>query len=254
MPVGGDAAGSRDCGKENSAFQPGEEIVYKIYYHLSPLWVPAGEVVFRVDDAGRDYRLSAKAYTYKSYEWFYKGLYTFESRVDKKSLMPNLFLRNIEEKKYTRYNKFIFDHHNGKVSSWQGKNAREAQLSTHDITPCMHDLLSIMYYVRNMNFNTLRKGEVFPVDIFLEEQYPLSVRVLEKNQEKRIKGLGKYLTHCFSPQVIAGEYFNEEAQMSVWVSADENKVPLMIESPVRVGKIKAVMVSHSGLRHPLREH
>ena len=37
--------------------------------------------------------------------------------------------------------------------------------------------------------------------------------------------------------------------MNIWVSDDENKVPLMIESPVTVGSVKAVLQSYSGLRH-----
>jgi hypothetical protein len=237
------------CGQENGAFLPGEEIVYKIYYNLSPLWIAAGEVIFRVDDAGKDYKLSARAYTYKSYEWFYRGHYTFESRVDKKSLMPNLFLRTIEEKKYSRYNKFVFDQNSHKVSAWQGKTAREAEYTEIPVSACMHDMMSIMYYVRNMNFNNLKVGQSVPIQVFLEEEYPLKMRVLAKNEEERIRGLGKQKTHVFSPEVIAGDIFNEDTQMKIWVSADQNKVPLLIESPVRVGKIKAVLQSYKGLRY-----
>lgn len=238
-----------ECGRENAAFLPGEEIVYKIYYNLSPLWIAAGEVVFRVDDVGRDYRLTAKAYTYKSYEWFYRGYWNFESRVDKKSLMPHLFVRTIEEKKYSKYNKFIFDQQRNKVTQWEGKTAQEAERSVLDISPCMHDMISVMYYIRNMNFDDYKVGEKVPVNIFLEEEYPLSMHVIGKNEEKRIKGLGKHQTHVFSPEVIAGDVFSEGTQMTVWVTADKNKIPLMIESPVRVGKIKAVLSSHKGLRH-----
>ena len=30
----------------NNAFQNGEELVYKIYYNLNFVWIPAGEVTF----------------------------------------------------------------------------------------------------------------------------------------------------------------------------------------------------------------
>jgi hypothetical protein len=113
----------------------------------------------------------------------------------------------------------------------------------------MHDMISIVYYLRNLNFDDLKVGETLPVDIFLEEKYPLTVRVLGKHEEKRFKGMGKQKAHVFSPEVIAGEVFSEGTQMTVWVSADKNKIPLMIESPVRLGKIKAVLEHYSGLRH-----
>ncbi len=163
--------------------------------------------------------------------------------------MPKRFFRNVQEKKYSRYNKFLFDQNTGKVTTWQGKSASEAELSTIDIGPCIHDMISILYYVRNMNFDQLSVGETIPVDIFLEEEYPLTVRVLGKNEEKRIKGLGKFKTHHFSPEVVAGEVFNEDTQMSVWVTADQNKIPLMIESPVSVGQVRVILQTYKGLRH-----
>src|SRR5690606_15788415 len=141
-----------DCGTENAAFLPGEEIVYRIYYNLTPLWLAAGEVIFRVEDVGTDYRFTVKAYTYKSYEWFYRGYYDFESRVNKESLMPHLFLRNIEEKKYSKYNKFIFNHETNTVTMWEGKTPLDARRRVLDVSPCIHDMISVMYYMRNMDF------------------------------------------------------------------------------------------------------
>lgn len=237
------------CGIDNSAFQPGEEVVYKIFYNLSPFWVAAGEVSFKIEDAGTDYRFKVRGSTYKSLEWFYRGLYTFESDVDKKTLMPHQFIRTIEEKKYSRYNKFVFDQNKGFVKTWQGKTKAEAELNVHEVGLCIHDLISVLYYMRNVNFEELRVGETIPLDIFLEEKYHLGVRVLGKNEECRIRGLGKQQTHVFSPEVVAGDIFNEGTKMTIWVSADENRIPLMIESPVRVGKIKAVLQEYKGLRH-----
>jgi hypothetical protein len=249
IPANSEISVEEGCGTKNSAFQPGEEVVYKIYYHLSPIWIAAGEISFKVEDGGQDYRLKVNGFSYKSLEWFYKGQYTFESHVDKNSLMPKVFFRSIKEKKYSRYNKFIFDQNTGKVTTIQGKSAKEAEENILDIGPCIHDMISVLYYVRNMNFDQMSVGETIPVDIFLEEKYPLNVRVLGKNEEKRIKGLGKYKTHHFSPEVIAGEVFNEDTQMSVWVSADQNKIPLMIESPVSVGQVRVVLESYKGLRY-----
>jgi len=242
------------CGRSNYAFLPGEEVVYKIYYNLSPFWFSAGEVSFKVEDAGDDYRFKVVGFTYKSLEWFYRGLYTFESEVNKKTLLPHQFIRTIEEKKYSRYNKFVFDQNKGTVKAWQGKTIDVAEMHVHDVGSCTHDMISILYYMRNLDFNELRIGETIPVNVFLEEKYPLSVRVLGKNEEKRIKGLGKQQTHVFSPELVAGEVFSEGTQMTVWVSADENKIPLMIESPVRVGKIKAVLQAYKGLRYAFQDN
>ena len=53
-------------------FQAKEKLIYKIYYNLNFVWIPAGEVVFEVKDEGDLYHLEVTGRTYPSYEWFYK--------------------------------------------------------------------------------------------------------------------------------------------------------------------------------------
>ena len=115
----------------------------------------------------------------------------------------------------------------------------------------MHDLISILYYLRNMNFDDAQAGDRFPIEVFLGKHYDLSVRVLEKDVEKRVRGQGKFKTHLFSPELIESEIFREKDAMRIWVSADHNRIPLLIESPLSVGKMKAVLKSHTGLRYEM---
>ena len=61
--------------------------------------------------------------------------------------------------------------------------------------------------------------------------------------------MGRYRTHKFSPELIAGDVFKKGDEMTVYVSQDENKIPLLIESPVSVGSIKVVLKSYKGLKY-----
>jgi hypothetical protein len=49
--------------------------------------------------------------------------------------------------------------------------------------------------------------------------------------------------------VIAGNVFTEDAKMSVWVSDDANKIPVLVESPVSVGSVKMTLKSYNGLKY-----
>jgi hypothetical protein len=53
----------------------------------------------------------------------------------------------------------------------------------------------------------------------------------------------------FQPEIIAGNVFNEDAHMTVWVSDDQNKIPVLIESPVSVGSVKMVLKQYWGLKY-----
>ena len=84
----------------------------------------------------------------------------------------------------------------------------------------------------------------------MEEEYSLKVKLAAKNIEKRIPGLGKQMVHLIRPEVVSGHFFEEDTRMDIYISADANKIPLMIESPVSVGRVRAVLKEYKGLKHP----
>ncbi|MEZ4993882.1 MAG: DUF3108 domain-containing protein [Saprospiraceae bacterium] len=238
------------CTTENTTFQDGEEITYKLYYNWNFVWLSAGEVTFRVKDLGKQYHFSAIGRTYKSYEWFYKVRDYYDTYVDKETLLPSISIRNIQEGGYRLYDKVTFDRKRKVAVGLRGKTREEAKVTEYDIDHCIHDMLSIVYYSRNIEFDELAPGSTFPIQIFLDkETYPLNVKYLGAEERKKVKGQGRFQTYVFSPQLIEGEVFKENDQMKVWVSADRNKIPLMIESPVSVGSVKAVLKSYKGLKY-----
>lgn len=240
------------CSIENTSFQAGEEIVYKLYYNWNFVWFSAGEVVFRVKDLGSMYHLSVHGSTYKSYEWFYKVRDKYDTYVDKETLLPVISIRDIQEGKYTLYDKITFDQKHNVATSMRGKTREKAEKTVYDIDACMHDLISIIYYSRNLNFEQMDEGDQIPIKIFIDkETWPLKVQYKGKEANKKIRGLGRFNTIKFTPQVIKGYIFTEDSKMMVWASDDGNKIPLMIESPISVGSIKAVLKSYKGLRYDL---
>jgi hypothetical protein len=236
----------------NPPFQSGEELVYKVYYNLNFVWIPAGEATFKVTDEGSRYHFSATGVTYDSYEWFYKVRDYYDTYADKQTLLPQTSIRHIKENRYSIYDKVDFDQKNRKATYLRGQVEERATLNgTIPLTDCMHDILSIIYYCRSLDYSSVRNGQDFPAKIMLDEEtYPLKYRFMAR-EEKSIRGLGKFNALRFSPQLVAGNVFKENAQMKIWASDDANKVPLMIESPVAVGSVKIVLKSWKGLRYDL---
>ncbi len=238
------------CDIKNSVFEEGEEIVYKIYYNWNFVWLSAGEVTFRVYDEGDEFHISARGRTYSSYEWFFKVRDNYDSYIDKENLLPRVSIRDVHEGNYQRYDKVTFNQNANTAQSLRGKTRAEASTETFNIDGCMHDVLSIVYYMRNLDFNNMSTGTEVPVKIFLDrETYPLKVKYQGTESNTKIKGMGRYRTHKFSPELIAGEVFKEGDEMTVYVSQDENKIPLLIESPVSVGSVKVVLKSYKGLKY-----
>jgi hypothetical protein len=112
------------CSMYNNAFQPGEEMTYKLYYNWNFVWVAAGEVTFKVNDLGDLYHFSAQGRTYSSYEWFYKVRDRYDTYVDKKTLLPVTSIRDVQEGKYRLYDKITFDQQGKKSSVFAGEIKR----------------------------------------------------------------------------------------------------------------------------------
>ena len=74
---------------------------------------------------------------------------------------------------------------------------------------------------------------------------------LLNEQKKEIKELGTYNTVKVIPDLVVGNVFKDGDKMKIWVSDDANKVPLLIESPLKIGSAKAVLKSYKGLRYKL---
>ncbi len=238
------------CQMVNEAFAGGEKINYKIYYNLNFIWIPAAEVIFEVKDLGDQFYIKTEGKTLKSYDWFFKVRDTYEVTLDKETLLPTHSVRQVQEGGYRLFDEMHYDHDRGVVSSLRGKTKEKATLREYPISNCIHDILSVIYYARNLDFDNYATGDKFPVNIFMDkEEWKLNVEYGGLATEKKVKGRGKFNTYLFHPEVISGDIFKDNTQMNVYVSQDENRIPLLIESPISVGSIKAVMTSSENLRH-----
>ncbi len=247
-----DPVDERKCSIKNDAFKDGEVLVYKLYYNWKLIWIPAGEVTFEVRESANHYEYFAKGITYPSYDNFFKVRDYYYSRVNRETLFPTNFVRNIQEGKYTRYDSIVFDQEKQEATSFWGSKMENARPFDYDLSYCMQDMLSILYYVRNYDYSNFQVGDDIPISVFFDkEEYPLKVRYNGKERKKKIKGQGKFKTMKFTPEVVAGYVFDENTTMKLWVSDDENKIPLLIESPVSIGSIKAVLKKHENLKFEL---
>jgi hypothetical protein len=120
----------------------------------------------------------------------------------------------------------------------------------YKVPECVQDVLSAIYYARNINYARYKRGDKIPFNMFLDgEVHNLYVRYLGTEEIKTRYGTFRAIK--FSPLLIKGTIFEGGEKMIVWVTNDANRIPVRIESPIVVGSIKVDMMSYRGLRHPM---
>jgi hypothetical protein len=233
------------CGIHNTAFKDGEEVTMRVYYTTLGLYVGAGEAKFTTTleryNGVPVYHCVGEGKTYSFFDNFYKVRDRYETYIDTATMLPLKFIRNVSEGGYKIYNNVTFNH-----------NA-ETAVSTHGlfkVTSCIQDVISSVYYARNIDFNKYKPGEKIPFDMFLDDEiYHLYLRYEGKENVKT--KYGKFRAIKFKPLLIKGTIFQGGENMNVWVSDDANHLLLRAESPISGGSIKVDMMAYKNLRYPL---
>ncbi len=240
------SAGNDFCGISNYCFGPGEVVKFKIFYNVIGLYVDAGNASFSVESTKLNnkpvYHVTGLGSSNPSYDWIFKVRDKYETFIDTATLKPYKFLRHVEEGKYRKNEAVIFNHNEKKAISTRG---------TFPINECMQDVLSSIYYARNIDFSKYNFGDKIPFSMFLDdESHSLYIRYAGKEVIKT--RYGKFNAIKFKPMLVKGTIFEGGELMSVWVSDDPNHIPLRIESPISVGSVKVDMMGYRNLRYPLK--
>lgn len=233
------------CGISNTTFKAGESVNMVVYYNTMGAYIGAGEASFTATLErfnGRPvYHMVGEGKSYPFFDNFFRVRDRYESYVDTATLLPYKFIRNVDEGGYKIYNNVSFNQANNTAVSTNG---------VFKISDCMQDVVSAMYYARNIDFSKYKVGDKIPFDMFLDDEvYHLYLRYLGK--EKIKTRYGRFKSIKFRPLLIKGTIFEGGEKMTAWVSDDPNRVILRVESPITVGSIKVDMMSYKNLRYPL---
>jgi uncharacterized protein DUF3108 len=237
--------GGEFCGVRNSAFQYNESITYKVYYTLAGVYIGAGEAVFSTGleniNGKTVYHITGDGRTYSFYDNFFRVRDKYETYIDTATMQPLKFIRNVDEGGYKTYENVTFN---------KTTDAAITNKGVYKVPACIQDVLSAIYYARNIDFSKVKKDDKIPFSMFLDNQvYDLYIRYLGKEVVKT--KYGKFRAIKFKPLLIKGTIFEGGEKMTVWVSDDPNHIPLRVESPISVGSVKVDMMDFRNRRSPM---
>ncbi|NNC95441.1 MAG: DUF3108 domain-containing protein [Chitinophagales bacterium] len=243
-----------DCSSENYVFKSGEELKFKVYYNWKAVWIGAGEVEFDLREAylnGKKYLYSkATGKTMRKYDLFFKVRDSYETYMDPYSLKPRKFIRDVNEGGYEIFNNYEFNWDKNQIISESEDYKTPYGTDTFDLKDCTHDVLSSIYYLRTLNLDASSVGDTIPLRVFIDNKFhDLHIRYLGKEIVKT--NLGKFRCIKVSPVLIKGRIFDENESMLVYVTDDANRLPILIETPISVGSVKAILTDYDGVRNPL---
>jgi hypothetical protein len=97
----------------------------------------------------------------------------------------------------------------------------------------------------------VQKGKRYPMTFAIDDEVYNVHFVFYGKDVIDVKGLGRVNAVKFSARLIAGEIFNGDTDVMIWISDDENRVPVYFEAPILVGTASGRMSGFEGLKYPL---
>ncbi len=218
------------AGPAPTVYGPGERLVFEINY--GPVNAGEGtlETIGTVDHLGRTcYHVESTTNSNRFFSSIYKVRDRIVTYIDVTDLSSAYFYKRLREGDYKKTLEISFD--------------REAGLAQYtDNTPLpvpagIQDELSAFYYVRNLD---LEAGKDLALPAHTSRR-TYQMRVIVHGREVVEVPAGKFDCYVVEP-VLEGEgLFKHDGRITLYLSADERRIPVLMRAKVPVGSIDVAL-------------
>jgi len=241
---------------QETPFKSGEELNYRVSYNWEFVWVDAGKVSFEVESVEIDsvwhWHFKSSGKSLPTYDWLYKVRDNFESITNSESFRPIFYERNTLEGNYLANNRLEFFPKQGIIISGTENSNKPYSNDTLPYSNNILDLLSAVYYARSLDFSNMQPDDKISLDVIVDgKSYVLSGRYQGEESVENYEGS---IYHCykFSVTLVEGTIFKAGEEADIWVTADKNKIPILIQAGILVGSVKAYYSGGKNLKYPLQ--
>ncbi|MEG2061655.1 MAG: DUF3108 domain-containing protein [Alistipes sp.] len=240
-------------------YNPGEQLSYRVSYKAKMF--PNTEVgtveVSTTEEASSDgrhfYKVTGVGRTLPTYRWFFNLEDIYTVWVDTKTLLPARFESDIHEGDYTFRSFYLYNWDSARIHTRWRSRQKPFQERDMALTAESMDPIALFFNMRSATAESFRVGEPQVLQMVLQDTIRhLKYRYVGR-EVKKIRSMGKYRALKFDCQLgtTEGFSFTDGTTFTLWISDDDNKIPLYIESPVRIGSINAYISGYKGLKYPL---
>ena len=236
--------------ESTSAFKVGEWLKFRIHYGILNASYATLQVKSHNLDGVPVYHVVGNGKTTGFASIFFKVDDTYESFFDKKDGRPYRFIRKIDEGGYTKDIEVNFNHEKDIAVLNDKKKDKKFNFT---IQEGIQDLVSAFYFLRNnYKVEDLVEGKSIELNLLYDDDGVFKFKLKYLGKEVLKTKYGKVECLKFRPYVQSGRVFKEQESLSLWVSNDNNRIPIRIQAELSVGSIKADLDGYNGLKHQFK--
>ncbi|MCI6492224.1 MAG: DUF3108 domain-containing protein [Bacteroidales bacterium] len=238
------------------AFQAGEKMTFTMHYEFGAIDSDVGSAQVELDtvlfNGKKVFRCVATGKTTRFFDFFFKVREDFRSWFTVDGLRPMKFSRNTHEGKYHATNLYLYDWNGTEphisADLYSTKNGQRSECLP--LTKCTFDLPALFYFARNIDWDNIETGVKYPMTFAIDDDIYNVYFIMYGRETLKVKGLGTVKTVRFAAKLLEGEVFKGDDDMRIWISDDDNRIPVYVEAPILVGLATGRLVGYEGLKHP----
>jgi len=230
---------------KDTAFKSGEWLKYRMHYGIINAGYATVEILETSHNSKKAYHVNGNGWTTGFISMFFEVKDNYQTYFYQENMQPYHFIRRVNEGGYIISRDIYFDS-NKQIASIENhkKNSRKTVAISK-----VQDMISSFYYLRNQDIANMSKGDEIKINMFFDyETFDFRLRFLGK--EVLNTKFGKIECYKLRPLVQSGRVFEADESLTVWVTADKNKIPVRIKAELAVGSLKADLESFKGLANP----
>lgn len=254
-PIG--SFGQKPLKIKKEALGHGEYLQYTVSYHWGILWIDAGTVDFKAEgptDSKSFWHFKSTGASLRRFDWLFRVRDTFEVSTMSNPFKPSQFRRNTFEGSKHTYNLYQFDYSKRQVFLITQENQKQQHFDTVDLKTPITDVLTATYITRSLDFSSLSSADTLVLPLLMDRKITKMPIVFLGNEERSTPSGKRFSCLKFSARPAEGTVFLANEPINVWVTDDDNRVPVLIEAKILVGSIQVHLTGYEKLAHPLKAY
>ena len=242
--------------EDSLAYQAGEHLKFTVHYSWGVINSDVGVATVDLDtlriNGEKVFHCAVYGKTVSWYDLLFKVREDFQAWFSADGIVPLKFTRNTREGRYRAKNTYTYmwDMPEPLIAADVFTSSSGQRYVQLPLDHCTYDLPALFFMARNMDFDAVAPGVRYPMTFAIDDDVYNVYFILLGRETRKIKGLGTVKTIKFAAKLLAGEVFTGEEDMIIWISDDDNRIPLMFEAPILVGTASGRLAEYSGLKHP----